>query len=216
MSCFESSTFLKNPSVMNMEYLKKACQQLGWKHELKTENGKQVLYVMNTSENSNLYGEFALKVEGNTVSFNSFYLKNGIQLVERLKNQFYDLNVQYARQTILTEFESKGFKYLPVSQFVPDDQIREKFKMVAHSRISEETEKRVEIGFSILYDGTIVSDSNYIPEDVHKLADEAMEAIDKAFGTVRKEGEHIRRKEIPGKYRNKTYCKAGNKIIAKH
>jgi hypothetical protein len=88
--------------------------------------------------------------------------------------------------------------------------------MVAHSRISEETEKRVEIEFTIKFDGTIVSDSNYIPEDVHKLADKAMEAIDRAFGTTRKEGEQIKRKEIPAKYKNKTYCKAGSKIIAKY
>ena len=216
MSCFESSTFLKNSAIMNMEYLKKACQQLGWQFEIKQEGNKQALYITTAGNQSNLHGEYALKVVDNEVTYNSYYLKNGKQLVKELEQEFYGLNVQYAKQAVLTEFESMGFKYLPEIEFVPDENVRDCFKMVAHSRITEETEKRVEIEFKIMFDGTVVTDSNYIPEDVHKLADKAMEAVDRAFGTQRKEGEQIKRKEIPAKYRNKTYCKAGSKIIAKH
>lgn len=216
MSCFESSTFLKNPAIMNMEFLKKACQQLGWQFEIKQEGNKQALYITMAGNQSNLHGEYALKVVDNEVTYNSYYLKNGKQVVKELEQEFYGLNVHYAKQAVLTEFESMGFKYLPEIGFVPDEIIRDCFKMVAHSRIAEETEKRVEIEFKIMYDGTVVTDSNYIPEDVHKLADKAMEAVDRAFGTQRKEGEQIKRKEIPAKYRNKTYCKAGSKIISKH
>lgn len=216
MSCFESSTFLKNPSVMNQEILKKACENLGWKFELKKEQNSQVLYVYNTNDQANLKGEFALKVSGNTVTYNSFYMKNGRELAKELEKQFYELNIQYAKQTVLNEFEAMGFKYLPDNKFAPNETEKLKFKMVAHSKISDETEKRTEIDFTIKFDGTIISDSNYIPEDVHKLADKAMEAIDRSFGNTRKEGEHIKRKEIPLKYKNKAYCKVGNKVIAKY
>lgn len=216
MSCFESSTFLKNPNVMSQDILKRACEKLGWKFEIIIEHNKEVLYVYNANQQSDLNGEFALKVLDNTVIYNSYYLQNGRELARDLENQFYDLNIQYAEQTILNEFEALGFKYLPDTKFVPSETEKKRFKMVAHSRISEETEKRVEIEFTIKFDGTVVSDSNYIPEDVHKLADKAMEAIDRNFGTFRKEDEHIKRKDIPLKYKNKAYCKNGNKIIAKY
>lgn len=216
MSCFESSTFLKSPNVMNQDILKQACEKLGWTFEIKTEQSKQVLYVYNANQQSNLRGEFALKVVDNVVTYNSYYMKNGRELAKELESQFYGLNIQYAQQTILNEFEALGFKFMPDNKFVPSETEKVRFKMVAHSKISEETEKRVELEFTIKFDGTVVSDSNYIPEDVHKLADKAMEAIDRAFGTTRKEGEQIKRKEIPAKYKNKAYCKAGNKVIAKY
>ena len=216
MSCFESSTFLKNPNVMQEQILKKACANLEWKYEVQQENGKSILYVYDAKQQSNLHGEFALKVVDNQVIYNSYYLKNGQELVKTLQNQFYALNIEYAKESILKEFQALGFKYLPDSKFVPTEEEKVRFKMVAHSKISSETEKRTEIEFTIKFDGSIVSDSNYIPEDIHKLADKAMEAIDDAFGTKRTEGIHIKRKEIPLKYKNKAYCKAGNKIIAKH
>ena len=34
MSCFESSTFLKNPDVLNQEVLISACKKLGWKNKI--------------------------------------------------------------------------------------------------------------------------------------------------------------------------------------
>lgn len=216
MSCFESSTFLKNPEVMDQEILKKACEKLGWKFEQKTENGVQILYINDVNQKKNLFGEYALKVTGNKVTYNNYYIKNGKSLVKELTSQFYGLNVQYAYETILREFQAVGFKYLPDHKFTPTETEKIRFKMVASSRLKQESEKRTEIEFTIKYDGTIVSDSNYIPEDIHKLADKAMAAIDEKYGTTRKEGEQIKRKEIPLKYKNKAYCKAGNKIIAKY
>lgn len=216
MSCFESSTFLKNPAVMNQDILEKACIKLGWRYERKIENGKKIFLVYDVDQTSNLHGEFALKVEGNQVTFNSFYLKNGRELASELESHFYTINVEYAYETILREFQAVGFKLLPDLKFVESETEKKRFKMVAHSRMPNETEKRTEIEFTIKFDGTIVTDSNYIPEDIHKLADKAMESIDSAFGTKRKEGEHIKRKEIPLKYKNKAYCKSGNKIIAKY
>lgn len=183
MSCFESSTFLKSPHVMNQEILKKACEKLGWKFEIKTEQNKQVLYVYDANQEANLKGEFALKVIDNVVTYNSYYMKNGQELIKELESQFYGLNVVYAKETILKEFQAVGFKLLPDLKFVATETEKERFKMVASTRNTNESEKRTEIEFVIKFDGTIVTDSNYIPEDIHKLADKAMEAIDNSFGT---------------------------------
>ena len=214
MSCFESSTFLKSPQVMNQEILKKACEKLGWKFEIKLEQNKQVLYVYDTNQNANLKGEFALKVIDNVVTYNSFYMKNGQELIKELENQFYGLNVVYAKETILREFQAVGFKLLPDLKFVPTESEKEKFKMVASTRNPNEIEKRTEIEFTIKFDGTIVTDSNYIPEDIHKLADKAMEAIDNSFGTKRKEGEQIKRKPIPSIYQGKIFCSVTGQVKA--
>ena len=216
MSCFESSTFLKNPQVMNQEILKKACEKLGWKFEVKIEQNKEVLFVYDTNKNANLHGEFALKVIENIVIYNSFYMKNGQELIKELESQFYCLNVAYAKETILREFQAVGFKFLPDLKFIATEIEKEKFKMVATTRIPNESDKRTEIEFVIKFDGTIVTDSNYIPEDIHKLADKAMEAIDRSFGTQRKEGEHIKRKSIPAIYQGKTYCSASGQIKSKN
>ena len=212
MSCFESSTFLKSPQVMNQEILKKACEKLGWKFEVKLEQNKQVLYVFDTNQKANLKGEFALKVFDNVVTYNSYYMKNGQELIKELESQFYGLNIVYAKETILREFQAVGFKFLPDFKFVPTESEKEKFKMVATTRNPNESDKRTEIEFIIKFDGTIVTDSNYIPEDIHKLADKAMEAIDNSFGTKRKEGEHIKRKPIPLMYQGKTFCSATGQI----
>jgi len=214
MSCFESSTFLKNPQVMSQEILKKACEKLNWKFEIKTEKEKQVLYVYSTNPKANMQGEFALKVIDNIVTYNSYYMKNGKELVNELESEFYGLNVLYAKETILREFQAVGFKVLPDLKFHPTETEKEKFKMVASTRMPNETEKRTEIEFVIKFDGTIVTDSNYIPEDIHKLADKAMEAIDKSFGTTRKEGDQIKRKQIPAIYKGKTFCSVSGQIKA--
>lgn len=44
MSCFESSTFLKNPDVMNQEILISACDKLGWKYSV-TANELTVFHL---------------------------------------------------------------------------------------------------------------------------------------------------------------------------
>jgi hypothetical protein len=58
MSCFESSTFLKNPDVMNQEILISACEKLGWKY---TVSGNE-LTVFQLNSNENLRGEYAMKI----------------------------------------------------------------------------------------------------------------------------------------------------------
>lgn len=212
MSCFESSKFLRNPQVMNQEVLVRACDKLGWKYEIKNHE----LVVLNANQKENLKGEYLLKVKGDIVTYNSYYIKNAKEFVLELQETFFELNVNYAKETILKEFESAGFTFKRDYDFVANSEEVERFYMVGYSKIENEDEKRTEIQFTILMDGTVVTDSNYIPEDIHKLADEAMAKIDNAFGTSRREGIEIKRKEVPEKYKTKSYCTVNNKIIAKN
>lgn len=208
MSCFESSKFLKNPQVMNQEVLIKACNELGWKYEIRQNE----LIVLNANQKEDLRGEYLLKVKGDTVSYNSYYMKNAKEFVAELQGVFFKLNVVYAKETILKEFEGVGFTFKRDYDFVANNEEVERFYMVGVSKIENEDEKRTEIQFTILNDGTVVTDSNYIPEDIHKLADEAMLKIDSAFGTQRREGIEIKRKEVPERYKTKSYCTVNNKI----
>ena len=207
MSCFESSKFLKNPQVMNQEVLIKACNELGWKYEIRQNE----LIVLNANQKEDLRGEYLLKVKGDTVSYNSYYMKNAKEFVAELQGVFFKLNVVYAKETILKEFEGVGFTFKRDYDFVANNEEVERFYMVGVSKIENEDEKRTEIQFTILNDGTVVTDSNYIPEDIHKLADEAMLKIDSAFGTQRREGIEIKRKEVPERYKTKSYCTVNNK-----
>ena len=90
MSCFETSTFAKNPDVMNQEVLVQACTKLGWKFA-KTANE---LTIFQLSANENLRGEYAMKIIGNTVTYNTYYLKNARSKVNELQSVFYELNVK--------------------------------------------------------------------------------------------------------------------------
>lgn len=212
MSCFESSKFLKNPQVMNQEVLIKACNELGWKYEVRQNE----LIVLNANQKEDLRGEFLLKVKGDIVTYNSYYMKNAKEFVSELQETFFKLNVVYAKETILKEFEGVGFTFKRDYDFIATNDEVERFYMVGYSKIENEDEKRTEIQFTILNDGTVVTDSNYIPEDIHKLADEAMLKLDTAFGTNRREGIEIKRKEVPERYRTKSFCTINNKIKAKN
>ncbi len=212
MSCFESSKFLKNPQVMNQVVLQKACDQLGWKYEIINNE----LIVLNANQKEDLRGEYLMKVKGDTVSYNSYYMKNATEFVSELQEVFFKLNVCYSKETILKEFESVGFTFKRDYDFVANNEEVDRFYMVGYSKIEDEDEKRTEIQFTILNDGTVLSDSNYIPEDIHKLADEAMLKLDAGFGTIRREGIEIKRKDVPERYKTKSFCTVTNKIRSKN
>jgi hypothetical protein len=202
MSCFESSKFLKNPQVMNQAVLIKACEELGWKYEIRQGE----LVVLDANQKDDLKGEFLLKVRGDTVTYNSYYMKNAKEFVSELQQHFFKLNVVYAKETILKEFEAVGFTLKRDFDFVANEEEVDRFYMVGYSKMENEDENKTEIQFTILKDGSVVTDSNYIPEDIHKLADEAMLKLDGAFGSKRREGIEIVRKEVPIKYQGKTQC----------
>lgn len=211
MSCFESSKFVKNPNVFSIEVLELALKKLNWEFTKK----QQVLTVTKIPGH-NLHGEYAMRINAGNVEYNSYYLKNALELVGELRKTFESLNVIYAKAAVIKEFEKQGFSLKKNYDFVPNQQEVDSFYMVAYSKLENEDERRTEIEFKILSDGTVVSDSSYIPQDVHKLADLAMENLDKDFGTQRREGIEIIRKPVPVKYQNKSYCTVNNKIKAKN
>lgn len=184
MSCFETSTFAKNPDVMNQDVLIQACTKLGWKFA-KTANE---LTIFQLNEDVNLRGEYAMKIVGNKVTYNTYYLKNAKSKVNELQSVFYELNVKYAEESIIREFKKQGWSY----------KSNDKFKANAE----EETEKVAQIKFTVLKDGSVKTDSDYIPRDIHELADKAMLELENIMGSKRE----IIGKEIPLKYKHKTFC----------
>ena len=181
MSRYESSRFIKNPDIMNIDVLKLACRKLGWKYYVSGDT----LTVTSLGDGQKLYGEYALKVTGNKVTYNSYYLDNGVQAVEKLKKEFYRLNVEYARDSVIEAFTAKGFSYKKDYSFVPNEEVADHFSMVGFTELKGEKEKRYEIAFSILTDGTVITDSNYLPDDVNENAHAGMDELQKFFGNAR-------------------------------
>jgi hypothetical protein len=166
---------------MNQKVLKLACDKLGWKYEIRNDE----LLITDTKQKEQLHGEFALKVSGDRVTYNSYYLKNGKELITELQSVFFPLNVEYAKQTVISAFEKKGFKFKKNYDFKPTAEEVDKFSMVGETKLPNEKTKRFEIQFSILNDGTVITDSNYLPDDVNDLAHKAMDEIEGKFGNKR-------------------------------
>lgn len=182
MSRYESSKFVKDPKTMNIEVLKSACDKLGWKY---TISSKGELMVTDAHQKEKLYGEYVLKVSGNTVTYNSYYLKNGNELVESLQKTFYPLNVEYAKKTVVDAFSKNGFTFKKIYGYQTKEEEAERFAMVGYTKLPNEKEKRFEIVFSILKDGTVITDSNYLPDDVNELAHKSMDELQEYFGNKR-------------------------------
>jgi hypothetical protein len=208
MSRFETSTFVRNDAIMHQSVLEDACKLLGWSY--KHENNS--LLIMNLGNNTNFHGEYAIKVSENKVTYNTYYYGNTSSEVERLKAKFNELNVSYTQNLLIAEFKKKGFSFKKNSKFVESIQEKLSFFMVGRSKNKLENEPVGEIKFTILYDGTIVSDSNYLPEDVNERAHSAMDSIDTYFGSKR----IMTKKEIPAKYRDRvTHSKNIQKLNRK-
>lgn len=205
MSCFESSIFLKNPEVMNQEILISACEKLGWKY---TVNGNELI-VFQLPSDENLRGEYAMKIVGNKVTYNTYYLKNAKSKVQQLQNTFYELNVKYAEESIIREFKKHGWTFKSNDKFKPNENEKVSFYMVGRSKLKDENEPISQIKFTILKDGSVITDSDYIPKDIHELADKAMQSLEGIFGCKR----DIRSKEVPLKYKHKTFCQ-NKKVIS--
>lgn len=198
MSCFESSTFVKNPDIMNQEVLINACNKLGWKFTI--SNNELTIYQLNS--NMDLRGEYAMKIIGNSVTYNTYYLQNAKSKVSELQNTFYELNLKYTEESIIKEFKKQGWTYKSNDKFIPTVDEKLSFYMVGRSKLKEETEPVSQIKFTIFKEGSIKTDSDYIPKDIHELADRAMLELEKNMGNKR----IIEGKEIPLKYKHKTFC----------
>ena len=198
MSRFESSRFVRNPQVMHVDVLKSACDTLGWTYTIKNNE----LLVTDAKQGSKLYGEYALKLNlsTNEVTCNTYYMPNAAQKVEELQNQFYELNAAYAKKSLVQEFRKQGFTYKSNDHFTPTTEEKYCFYMVGRSKDKNEDEPVAQIKFTILKDGTIVTDSDYLPNDVNERAHEAMDVLEQLLGNKRV---MTKKDNIPAKYLSK-------------
>lgn len=195
MSRFESSRFVRNPQVMRVDILKSACDTLGWTYKV---TGNELL-VTDAKQESRLYGEFALKLNltTNEVTYNTYYMPDAVQKVEELQNHFYALNAAYAKNSLVQEFKKKGFTYKSNDHFTPTIEEVYCFFMVGRSKDKNEDEPVAQIKFTILKDGTIVTDSDYLPNDVNEKAHDAMDVLEQLLGNKRI---MTKKAKIPVKY----------------
>jgi len=166
MSRFESSRFARNSNVMNVDVLISACETLGWKYSIKGD----LLTISDANQKQNMYGEYVLQLNltTNQVSYNTYYTANAVQKVAELQSAFYNLNAEYARKSLIQSFKRKGFTYLSNDKFNPTEEEVYSFFMVGRSKDKDEDEPIAQIKFIILKDGTIVTDSDYLPNDVNE------------------------------------------------
>lgn len=197
MSRFESSRFARNSNVMNAEILKSACDSLKWEY---TINGN-ILTISDVNQTQNMYGEYVLQLNltTNQVSYNTYYTPDAKTKVEKLQNVFYRLNAEYARKSLIQSFKRKGFTYLSNDKFHPTEEEVYSFFMVGRSKDKTEDEPVAQIKFTILKDGTIITDSEYLPNDVNEKAHDAMDELETLLGNKRV----MTRKDIPSKYLHK-------------
>lgn len=205
MSRFETSTFVRNSEFANSEVILDVIQKLGWAYEIINDE----IIVSSVGSNSEMQGEYALKIVGNRIIYNTYYLNNSQEIVRNFKSKFSELNVAYAKESILKEFKRKGFTFKSNDNFKPTNDEVVSFFMVGRSKIKGETEPVGRIKITILKDGTIVTDSDYLPDDVNKLAHQAMDNIEVDFGDSRK----MTKKEVPLKYRDRILKESNKNII---
>lgn len=210
MSRFESSRFARNSNVMNADVLKSACDTLGWKYTIKDN----LLTISDANQKQNMYGEYVLQlnVTTNQVSYNTYYTPNAAKKVAELQTAFYNLNAEYARKSLIQSFKNKGFTYLSNDKFRPSDEEVFSFFMVGRSKDKDEEEPIAQIKFIILKDGTIVTDSDYLPNDVNEKAHAAMDELESLLGNERV----MIKKEVPFKYLNKMKPRAVNIVEQKN
>ena len=194
MSRFESSRFTRNHMIINPEVLKKACDELGWQYVQEGE----VIIVKDVNQSSNLWGEYALKLDlkTNSVTYNTYYLPDAKQKVEELQNTFYKLNAIYSREALIQEFKKKGFTYRSNPRFKANDTEAFQFFMEGVSVDKDEDEPYAKIKFTILKDGTIITDSDYLPNDVNERAHDAMDVLEELLGNKRV----MTKKTVPAHY----------------
>lgn len=193
MSRFESSRFVRNNKIMNKDVLLSACDALGWTYKFDGD----VLTVSDVKQQATLYGEFALRLntKTNEVVYNTFYLPDAPKKVQELQEQFYRINAEYARKSLIQEFKKKGFTYKSNDRFTPTTETLYSFFMIGRSKDKNEDEPVAQIKFEILHDGTIVTDSDYLPNDVNERAHDAMDVLEQLMGNKRV----MTKKPVPSK-----------------
>ena len=108
MSRFETSKFVRNASVMNQECLIDACQKLNWKF---TQQGDELL-ITDIGIKQSFSNEYAIKVKGSSVTYNTYYLGNAKEYVQKLQSVYNELNVEYSKMTVINEFLKSAAEFL--------------------------------------------------------------------------------------------------------
>ena len=123
-----------------------------------------------------------------------YSLQNNILLVTEVGN---DSN--FHGEFALRLDEKNGFTYRSNYTFTPTEEERFSFYMEAKSYDPLEDEPFASIKFTILKDGTIITDSDYLPNDVNEKAHEAMDILEQHLGNKRV----MTKKPVPAKYLSK-------------
>ena len=141
---------------------------------------------------------FGLKLDMSTneVTYNTYYMPDATNKVEELKLKFEEINAEYSRNALIREFEKAGFTYRSDFTFIPQGNELYSFFMEAKSYDPLEDEPYASIRFTILTDGTIVTNSDYLPNDVNEKAHEAMDVLELLLGNKRV----MTKKPVPAKY----------------
>ena len=205
MSRFESSKFVRNQAIMRQDCVRKACDKLGWKYTVKNNT----LLITDIDAGVSFGSEYAIKIEGDDVIYNTYYLGNTADYVQRQQQEYNLLNVEYSKAVTVEAFKKHGFTYKENPTFTPNDTEVISFYMVGRSNLKDEDEPVGQIKFTILFDGTVISDSDYLPEDVNNRAHASMDAIDSNFSSSR----IMTRKDIPARYRHKVMRDANMHVI---
>lgn len=198
MSCWETSEFINDPEKVDRNIMIEACSRLGWKFN--QINGK--LVINDAKQGSTLYGESAIEIVGNRIRYNDYYMRNGAEKINELQYEYMCLYVSHIEETIKEKFRSVGYNILPNNRFVAKETQVSSFFVVARSKLQDSKGVEARIKFTILKDGSIESDSNYIPDDIHILANEAMSSLQKIIDCKRivsKKPRHL----IPSKHKVK-------------
>lgn len=204
MSRFETSKFVRNQSIMRIDCLIEACEKMSWKYKREGDT----LFITDINAGCSFGAEYAIKVQGDQVTYNTYYLGNTKEYVDKLKSLYDTINVEYSKTAVITAFKKHGFTYLNDDHFQPIGTEVYRFYMVGRSKNPKETEPVGKIKFSIFSDGTVVSDSNYLPEDVNTRAHASMDDIDANFSSTRV----MTKKEIPPEYRDRVKRSTSSQI----
>ena len=96
MSRFETSKFVRNQSIMRIDCLIEACEKMSWKYKREGDT----LFITDINAGCTFGAEYAIKVQGDQVTYNTYYLGNTKEYVDKLKSLYDTINVEYSKTAV--------------------------------------------------------------------------------------------------------------------